>query len=62
MAATRADAYSAFDRFVTVYAAKYPTATEALKKDRMPFRKQARVAGIDICKHRRPRRLPAGLR
>jgi hypothetical protein len=34
MAATRADAYAAFDRFVTVYAAKYPTATETLKEDR----------------------------
>ncbi|MGF6605188.1 transposase-like protein [Paraburkholderia sp. WSM4175] len=34
MAATRADAYAAFDRFVTVYAAKYPKATETLKKDR----------------------------
>jgi transposase-like protein len=34
MAATRADAYAAFDRFVAVYAAKYPKATETLKKDR----------------------------
>src|ERR1700756_4213293 len=34
MAATRTDAYAAFDRFVTVYAAKYPKATETLKKDR----------------------------
>jgi transposase-like protein len=34
MAATRADAYAAFDRFVTVYAAKYPRATETLKKER----------------------------
>jgi putative transposase len=34
MAATRADAYAAFDRFVSIYAAKYPKATETLKKDR----------------------------
>jgi putative transposase len=34
MAATRADAYAAFDRFVTIYAGKYPKATETLKKDR----------------------------
>ena len=34
MAATRADAYTAFDRFVAIYAAKYPKATETLKKDR----------------------------
>lgn len=34
MAATRADAYAAFDRFVTVHAAKYPKTTETLKKDR----------------------------
>jgi transposase-like protein len=34
MAATRAEAYTAFDRFVSVYAAKYPKATETLKKDR----------------------------
>jgi hypothetical protein len=29
-----ADAHAAFDRFVSVYAAKYPKATETLKKDR----------------------------
>jgi hypothetical protein len=34
MAATRADAHAVFDRFVTIYAAKYPKATETLKKDR----------------------------
>jgi hypothetical protein len=34
MAATRADAYAAFDRFVSIYTAKYPKATETLKKDR----------------------------
>ncbi|AJX01057.1 transposase, Mutator family protein [Burkholderia gladioli] len=34
MAATRADAHAAFDRFVTIYAAKYPKTTETLKKDR----------------------------
>ena len=34
MAATRADAHAAFDRFVSIYAAKYPKATETLKKDR----------------------------
>jgi hypothetical protein len=34
MAATRAEAHAAFDRFVTIYAAKYPKATETLKKDR----------------------------
>lgn len=40
MAATRADAdayayaYAAFDRFVAIYAAKYPKATDKLKKDR----------------------------
>lgn len=34
MAATRAEAYAAFDRFVSIYAAKYPKATETLKKDR----------------------------
>src|SRR5260370_17625098 len=34
MAATRAEAYAAFDRFVTIYAAKYPKPTETLKKDR----------------------------
>ncbi len=33
-AATRADVYVAFDRFVSVYAAKHPKATETLKKDR----------------------------
>lgn len=32
--ATRADAHAAFDRFVAIYAAKYPRATETLKKDR----------------------------
>ncbi|MFC7632990.1 IS256 family transposase [Paraburkholderia humisilvae] len=34
MASTRADAYAAFDRFVSIHAAKYPKATGALKKDR----------------------------
>jgi putative transposase len=34
MAATRADAYAAFDRFVAIHAAKYPKATDTLKKDR----------------------------
>ena len=34
MAATRADAYAAFERFVTIYAANYPRATETLAKDR----------------------------
>ncbi len=34
MAATRADAYAAFNRFVSIYAAKYPKATETWKKDR----------------------------
>jgi len=34
MAATRAEAYAAFDRFATVYAARYPKATETQKKDR----------------------------
>jgi putative transposase len=34
MAATRADAYVAFERFVTIYAAKYPKVTEILTKDR----------------------------
>ncbi|KLU21476.1 hypothetical protein EOS_35455 [Caballeronia mineralivorans PML1(12)] len=34
MAATRADAYAAFDRFVTIHAAKYPKAADTLKKDR----------------------------
>jgi transposase-like protein len=34
MAATRADAYAAFDRFVSIHAAKYPKATDTLKKDR----------------------------
>jgi putative transposase len=29
-----ADAYAAFDRFVTIHAAKYPKATDTLKKDR----------------------------
>ncbi|WP_454742796.1 IS256 family transposase [Cupriavidus necator] len=34
MAATRADAYAAFDRFVTIYGAKYPKAAGVLTKDR----------------------------
>jgi len=34
MAATRAEAYAAFDRFVTIYSAKYPKATGVLTKDR----------------------------
>ncbi len=34
MAATRADASAAFDRFVTIYGAKYPKATGVLTKDR----------------------------
>ncbi len=34
MAATRADAYAAFDRVVTIYGAKYPKATGVLTKDR----------------------------
>jgi transposase-like protein len=34
MAATRAEAQAAFDRFVSIYAAKYPKASETLKKDR----------------------------
>ncbi len=34
MAATRADAHAAFDRFVTIYGAKYPKATGVLTKDR----------------------------
>ena len=34
MAATRAGADAAFDRFVSIYAAKYPKATETLRKDR----------------------------
>ncbi|WP_245176367.1 transposase, partial [Cupriavidus sp. AcVe19-6a] len=34
MAATRADANAAFDRFVTIYGAKYPKATGVLTKDR----------------------------
>ncbi|WP_454752910.1 IS256 family transposase [Cupriavidus necator] len=34
MAATRADAYAAFDRFATIYGAKYPKATGVLTKDR----------------------------
>lgn len=31
MATTRTDAYAAFDRFVTIHAAKYPKATDTLK-------------------------------
>jgi len=34
MAATRADAHAAFDRFVAIHAAKYPRATETPNKDR----------------------------
>jgi len=34
MAATRAEAYVACDRFVTIYAAKYPKAAQTLTKDR----------------------------
>lgn len=34
MAATRDDAYRAFDRFITTRAARYPKAVEKLKKDR----------------------------
>ena len=34
MAATRTDAYAAFERYVTIYGAKYPKATETLAKDR----------------------------
>ena len=34
MAESRADAETAFDRFITTYAAKYPKATECLAKDR----------------------------
>ncbi|UIF88055.1 IS256 family transposase (plasmid) [Cupriavidus necator] len=34
MAATRADAFAAFDRFVTIYGAKYPKAAGVLTKDR----------------------------
>ena len=34
MAATRADAVKAFDLFLETYSAKYPKATECLKKDR----------------------------
>jgi putative transposase len=34
MAATRADAHAAFDRFVKIHAAKYPKATDMVKKDR----------------------------
>jgi transposase-like protein len=34
MVATRADAHTAFDRFVSFYAARYPKTTETLKKDR----------------------------
>ena len=34
MAATRAEAHTAFDRFVSINGAKYPKATETLKKDR----------------------------
>jgi hypothetical protein len=30
LAATRAEAYAAFERFVTIYAAKYTKATETL--------------------------------
>ncbi|MEA3119214.1 MAG: putative transposase, partial [Paraburkholderia sp.] len=33
MAATRAEAHAAFNRFVSSYAAKYPKATETSKKD-----------------------------
>ncbi|VVE54544.1 transposase [Pandoraea sputorum] len=33
MAATRADAYAAFERFVSIHSAKYPPVTETLKKD-----------------------------
>ena len=33
-AATREDAYAAFDLFIETYKAKYPKATECLKKDR----------------------------
>jgi len=32
MAATCAEAHTAFDRFVSVHAARYPKATEALKR------------------------------
>ncbi len=34
MSATRDDAIKAFDRFIEVYAAKWPRATECLEKDR----------------------------
>ncbi|WP_240127163.1 IS256 family transposase [Thermomonas alba] len=34
MAATRAEAHRAFDRFIAVYGAKYPKAAELLRKDR----------------------------
>ena len=34
MAATRDDAYRAFDRFITTREARYPKAVETLKKDR----------------------------
>lgn len=34
MAATREDAYKAFDKFVAEYGAKYPKATECLQKDK----------------------------
>ena len=34
MAATRAEAYSAFDQFVSTYSPKYPKATDCLQKDR----------------------------
>ncbi|PTQ92989.1 mutator family transposase [Paraburkholderia sp. GV068] len=34
MAATRAEAHTAFDRSVAIYAAKYPNAAETLKKGR----------------------------
>ena len=34
MAATRKEAYQAFDTFIAEYEAKYPKATECLKKDK----------------------------
>jgi transposase-like protein len=37
MAATRKDAYAAFDAFIAEYEAKYPKATECLKKDKVPL-------------------------
>lgn len=37
MAATRKDAYAAFDAFIAEYEAKYPKATECLKKDKAPL-------------------------